>query len=75
MANNHNDEILELLKRVQADIANIRDRLARLEDVSRRQRRDLSGMLVMLRGRDDDFKEQVDEIESIMDELDPPPVH
>ena len=74
MAKDQNNAILDLLKELHVEIAGIRDRLTRLEDVSRRQRRDLSGILVMLRGRADDFQEQVAEIESVMDELDPPPL-
>ena len=70
MTDEQNAEMLTILRLLQVEVTAIGKRLQRLEDVARRQRRDLSGMLVLLRCRPDDYEEQVAEIESIMETLD-----
>jgi len=67
VANNVQDATLEILKGIQAGIAQFRaetnERLDRLETAMRRDRRNLSGMLVMMRATAGDFDERVNEIE------------
>jgi hypothetical protein len=56
---------LEILKKIQSDISGIKDRLDRIEDINRKQRRDSAGMLVMMRATAGDFDERVSEVEAL----------
>jgi hypothetical protein len=59
--------VLEILKRLQSDQADFRrsieDRLDRLEEIARKQRRDAAGVLVMMRATATDFDERVSDVE------------
>jgi hypothetical protein len=54
---------LDVLKQLQGGFAEMRDRLDRIEEINRKQRRDSAGMLVMMRATAGDFDERVSEIE------------
>jgi hypothetical protein len=64
---NVTDATHQILVRIQEDMASFRrevnDRLDRLEDLSRKQRRDTAGLLVMAKAVTGDFAEQVAAIE------------
>ena len=67
MANSVESVTLDILKSIQASIAQFRaetnERLDRLEAAMRKDRRNVSGMLVMMRATAADFDERVSEIE------------
>jgi hypothetical protein len=67
MANKVENIILDILKNIQAGIAQFRaetnDRFDRLEAAMRKDRRNVSGMLVMMRATAGDFDERVSDIE------------
>jgi hypothetical protein len=54
---------LDILKRIQADIAKMDGRLDRMEELIRKVRRDYAGMLVMMRAVTGDFDQRVSDIE------------
>lgn len=58
---------LEILKRIQMDIADLKVRMdggfARVDEQMRLARRDSAGMLVMMRATAGDFDERVREVE------------
>lgn len=59
MADNVQNATLEVLKRIQEDIATLRQEVregfARGEEVARKQRRDVAGMLVMMKATAGEF--------------------
>ena len=61
------DVVPQILMKIQADISAFREsvetRLDRLEDISRKHRRDSAGTLVMMRATAGDFDARVSEIE------------
>ncbi|MCA3601698.1 MAG: hypothetical protein IOC58_12310 [Methylobacterium sp.] len=67
MSENMNDAMPIILRKIQEDIADFRrstdTRLAVLEDLVRKQRRDTAGLLVMAKAVTGDFAEQVALIE------------
>ncbi len=67
MSNNTNYTTLNILVKIQDDLAAFRlsvdERLDRVEDINRKQRRDSAGMLVMMRATAGDFDERVSEVE------------
>ncbi|MCA3623879.1 MAG: hypothetical protein IOC52_06845 [Methylobacterium sp.] len=67
MSENMNDAMPIILRKIQEDIADFRrstdSRLAVLEDLVRKQRRDTAGLLVMAKAVTGDFAEQVALIE------------
>lgn len=67
MSDNARDAILPILIKIQDDMAGFRksveNRLDRLEDIARKQRRDTAGLLVMAKSVTGDFAEQVAAIE------------
>jgi hypothetical protein len=65
MSDNVQTATLEILKKIQSDISGIKDRLDRIEDINRKQRRDSAGMLVMMRATAGDFDERVSEVEAL----------
>jgi hypothetical protein len=69
MSDNVQTATLEILKKIQADISGIKDRLDRIEDINRKQRRDSAGMLVMMRATAGDFDERVSEVEARVEAL------
>jgi hypothetical protein len=69
MSDTPHDLTLNILKQLQAGFAEMRERLGRLEDIARRQRRDSAGMLVMMRATAGDFDERVSEVEERVAEL------
>jgi hypothetical protein len=69
MSDNVQTATLEILKKIQADISGIKDRLGRIEDINRKQRRDSAGMLVMMRATAGDFDERVSEVEARVEAL------
>jgi uncharacterized protein YceH (UPF0502 family) len=54
---------LEILKAIQASITKLNERFEHLEAGLRKDRRNLAGMLVMMRATAGDFDERVSEIE------------
>ncbi len=70
--------VLEILKRIQSDVAEVKDRVGRLDDrvagldgrvahleeLATKQRRDSAAMLVMMRGTVGVFTERMDALES-----------
>jgi hypothetical protein len=67
MADNVENITLEILKNIQADMGQFRaetsERFDRLEAGMRKDRRNVTGMLVMMRATASDFDERVTEIE------------
>ncbi|MCA3611901.1 MAG: hypothetical protein IOC55_05770 [Methylobacterium sp.] len=67
MSENMNDAMPIILRKIQEEIADFRrstdTRLAVLEDLVRKQRRDTAGLLVMAKAVTGDFAEQVALIE------------
>ena len=63
MANNVEDVTLEILKSIQASIAKLNERFDHLEAGMRKDRRNVAGMLVMMRATAGDFDERVSEVE------------
>jgi hypothetical protein len=61
------DATLQVLIRIQNDIASFRKsveaRLDQLETLGRKQRRDVAGILVMMKATAGDFSERVDAID------------
>lgn len=75
MPDNVEDATLEILKNIQASIAQFRAettaRLDRLEAGMRKDRRNVAGMLVLMRATAGDFDERVNEVEERVTALDP----
>jgi hypothetical protein len=73
MSENVKDETLQILKKIQEDTAafrkSVEDRLERIEEIGRKQRRDSAGMLVMMRATAGDFDERVRDVEERIDAL------
>jgi hypothetical protein len=63
VANEPHSLTLDVLKQLQAGFADMRERLERIEEINRKQRRDSAGMLVMMRATAGDFDERVSEVE------------
>ena len=67
MASEAIDLVPQLLMKIQDDIAAFRasaeTRLDRLEELSRKHRRDSAGMLVMMRATVSDYEERVSDLE------------
>ena len=55
--------MLEILKRIQTDVADVKGRLDRLEALVRKQGRDSAAMLVMMRGTVGIYDERLKVIE------------
>ncbi len=70
MSENVQSVMLEILKRIQTDVADLKtdvadlkERTIRLEDMAKKQRRDSAAMLVMMRGTVGVFTERMDAFE------------
>jgi hypothetical protein len=70
MSENVQSAMLEILKRIQSDVSDVKvrlekveTRLEKVEDLAKRQRRDSAAMLVMMRGTVGVFSERMDAIE------------
>lgn len=63
MPDNVQDITLDILKSIQNGIADINTRLDRLEVGMRKDRRNVAGMLVMMRATAGDFEERISEVE------------
>jgi hypothetical protein len=63
VANNVEGVTLDILKSIQASIAKLDERFDHLEAALRKDRRNVAGMLVMIRATAGDFDERVSEIE------------
>lgn len=63
MPDNLNDVTLDILKCIQASIANLSERFDRLESALRKDRRNVAGILVMMRATAGDFDDRVAEVE------------
>ena len=63
MASNVEDVTLDILKNIQTSISKLDERFDQLETALRRDRRNVAGMLVMMRATAGDFDERVSEIE------------
>jgi hypothetical protein len=67
MTGNVEDATLQILTKIEDDVAafrrSVEERLDRVEDINRKQRRDSAGMLVMMRATAGDFDERVSEVE------------
>jgi hypothetical protein len=66
MSDNSKDAKLQVLIKIQEDLAafrrSVEERLDRVEEINRKQRRDSAGMLVMMRATAGDFDERVSEV-------------
>jgi uncharacterized Ntn-hydrolase superfamily protein len=73
MSDNVQSAVLDVLKRIQNENADFRrsveDRLDRIEDILRKQRRNVAGMQVMMTATAGDFDQRVSDIESRMDAI------
>lgn len=80
MAETINDAVLPILVKIQEEAAAFRNevrdrfdgvdsRLDRIEDVARKQRRDIAGILVMMKGAAGVFDERVTSLELRVDVL------
>ncbi|MGL4634605.1 MAG: hypothetical protein ACRCWF_01355 [Beijerinckiaceae bacterium] len=76
MSENVPDATYKILMKIQEDIAALRksveDRLDKAEETSRKHRRDIAGMLVIMKATAGDFDERVTAVEERMDALDSP---
>lgn len=63
MADNVDNITLDILKNIQASIADLSRRFDRLEAAMRKDRRNVAGMLVMMRSVAGEFDERVTEVE------------
>ncbi|WP_439495906.1 hypothetical protein [Bosea sp. (in: a-proteobacteria)] len=63
MSENAQIAMFEILKKIQAQLADHDKRFDTLEDLVRKQRRDTAGLLVMAKAVTGDFAEQVAAIE------------
>ena len=74
MSGSVKDATLQILTKIQDDVAvfrrSVEERLDRVEDINRKQRRDSAGMLVMMRATAGDFDERVSEVEERLAVLD-----
>ena len=77
MADNAESMTLEVLKSIQASIADLRQRMERVEatvvetaGIVKKQRRDIAGILVIMKATVGDFEERVTAIEERMDVFD-----
>jgi ribulose bisphosphate carboxylase small subunit len=59
MSENIKDATLKVLIKIQDELADHRERLIRIEGISRKQRRDTAGMLVIGKAMAGDFAEQM----------------
>jgi hypothetical protein len=73
MSDKVQDATLKILMKIQEDTAafrkSVEDRLERIEEINRKQRRDSAGMLVMMRATAGDFDERVRDVEDRIDAL------
>jgi hypothetical protein len=73
MSDKVQDATLKILMKIQEDTAafrkSVEDRLERIEEINRKQRRDSAGMLVMMRATAGDFDERVRDVEDSIDAL------
>ncbi len=58
------DVTLDILMKIQDGVADLRDRLERVENVVRKNRRDSAGMMVMMRATSGFFDERVADVEA-----------
>ncbi len=74
MSDDGHGAILEILRKLQADNADLRrliaERFAQLEELILRQGRDSAGALMMMRATAGDFDKRVSEIKDRIDALD-----
>jgi hypothetical protein len=74
MSGSVKDATLQILTKIQDDVAafrrSVEERLDRVEDINRKQRRNSAGMLVMMRATAGDFDERVSEVEERLAVLD-----
>jgi glycine cleavage system protein P-like pyridoxal-binding family len=63
MPDNVQSAMLEILKNIQADVAELKGRMDRLEALARKQGRDSAAMLVMFRGTVGIYDERMKVIE------------
>jgi predicted nucleic acid-binding Zn-ribbon protein len=80
MSDNVQSAMLEILKSIQASIARLDERVANLEqgqaelkNIARKQRRDIAGVLVLVKSAAGDFDERVTVLEERMDALESRP--
>jgi DNA repair ATPase RecN len=75
MSDDVQDAVFDILERIQADAADFRrsveERLDRIEQLQRKQRRDAAGMLVMMRSTVTDLDARVSEVEERLLALEP----
>ena len=64
MADNVQSVMLEILKRLQSDMSEVKARQERLEVIATKQRRDSAAMLVIMRATVGDFDERVRKLEA-----------
>ena len=73
MSDKVQDATLKILMKIQEDTVafrkSVEDRLERIEEIGRKQRRDSAGMLVMMRATAGDFDERVRDVENRMEAL------
>jgi hypothetical protein len=83
MTENVKDAIPQILMKIQEDISafrksaearfdKIESHLEKADETNRKHRRDIAGMLVMMKATAGDFDERVTAVEQRMDELDSP---
>jgi hypothetical protein len=73
LADNVENVTLDILKNIQASIARLNERFDHLEAAMRKDRRNVTGMLVMMRATAADFDERVSEIEERVTALETTP--
>jgi hypothetical protein len=65
VASNVEDVTLDILKNIQTSISKLDERFDQLETALRKDRRNVAGMLVMMRATAGDFDERVSEEERV----------
>lgn len=77
MTDNVQDAMLEILKRIQMDVSDVKSRvggvethMVEMQTTMRKMRRDQAGTLVMMRATAGDFDERISELEERMDAWD-----
>ena len=64
MAERPTDVTLDILKKIQDGIGDLRERMERVEDIVRKHRRDGAAMLIMMRATVGFFDDRVGDVEA-----------
>lgn len=63
MADNVENAIFEILKKIQADVAKLNERAERSEALARKDRRNINGLMTIIQSVAGDFDERIREVD------------